>query len=60
MFREILQLLKNLNYKVTLEENCYVIREVDLDKIVEVISCLDSNKEKKIIKCYYDNLMKTN
>lgn len=52
-FKDVINSLKKVNCIVTLEQNNYIVREVNLDKIVAEISCLDDKKENKLLQCYY-------
>lgn len=52
-FKECLKKLKEHNCIVTIENSNYVIREVDLDKILGEIPISDPRKEKKLIDFIY-------
>lgn len=53
MFKDIIKSLQKVNCKVTLEQNNYIVREINLDKIIMEVSCLDNKKEKKLLQCFY-------
>ncbi|MCQ4925058.1 hypothetical protein NE686_18295 [Tissierella carlieri] len=53
-FRDIINSLMKVNCKVTLEQNNYIVRQINLDKIIMEISCLDNEKEQKLMRCYHN------
>lgn len=53
LFKECLKRLKEVNHVVIIENNNYMVKEVDLDKIYAKIPCSDPKKETKLLDCYY-------
>lgn len=58
MFKKLLESLNKENYKVTIEEGRYIIREKDTGRDYYSISCNDKGKEIKLIECYNNILTK--
>lgn len=54
IFKECLKKLKEVNHVVVMENNNYLVKEVDLDRIYKEIPCTDPKKESKLLDCYYE------
>lgn len=55
LFKHCLNKLAELQCVVTLEEGKYVVKEkMDLNKIVKEISCLDPQKDLKLLDCCHE------
>lgn len=57
MFREILRKLAEINYIVTLEHNCCIVKNKIENQEFKVIEYLDKDRDKKLRDCYYELIL---